>query len=350
MNRINNLRKKMAEKSISAMLITNIADIYYLSRFTGSTAYMIITANESRFFTDGRYTVQSTAEVRPDIERVIVPRYSVLFREECPKYKKIMLQPNCDLGMATMIKDAGTEISVDEDNILLSMRTIKDDLEIDAVKNQYRLAAEAFKNALPSFQSGVSEISWAATLEYNMKILGARGASFETIVASGVRSCLPHGAASAKRVEKGEPVILDFGSIDKYASDYTRMIYSGKDKDVLNIIQILKDAVKFSIDAVKTGVKCADIDAIARDYITKKGFGEYFNHSLGHGVGLDVHEQPVLNPQSENVVEDGMIFTIEPGIYFPGKFGARLEDTVLVKNGKAEVISVYLDKYVYNFD
>lgn len=350
MSRIDILRKKMAEKNVSAMLITNIPDIYYLSRFTGSTAYMIITGDEARFFTDGRYSVQSAAEVCSDIERIIVPRYSVLFENECPKYKKIMLQPNCDLATADMIKDSGTEIVIDKDNLLLSMRTFKDDAEIVAVKNQYRLAAEAFKKALSSFKSGVSEMSWAAGLEYNMKMLGARGASFETIVASGVRSCLPHGAASAKIVGKGEPVILDFGSIDKYASDYTRMIYSGKDRDVLNIIQILKDAVQFSIDGVKTGVKCADIDAIARDYITEKGFGEYFNHSLGHGVGLDVHEQPVLNPQSKNIVEDGMIFTIEPGIYLPGRFGARLEDTVLVKNGKAEVISLYLDKYVYNFD
>lgn len=350
MNRINCLRKKMAEKNVAAIFISNIPDIYYLSGFTGSTAYMIITNNEARFFTDGRYTVQSGAEVYADIECIIVPRYSVLFKEECPKYKHLMLQSNCDLATAGMIKDAGTQISVDEGNTLSSMRLVKDEAEIIAVKNQYLIAAEAFKKSLPSFKSGVSEISWAACLEYNMKILGARGASFETIVASGVRSCLPHGAASSKIVEKGEPVIIDFGSIDKYASDYTRMIYSGNDKNILHIIQILKDAVEYSIDGVREGVKCSDIDKIARDYITEKDFGEYFNHSLGHGVGLDVHELPVINSQSEHIVEEGMIFTIEPGIYLPGKFGARLEDTVLVKNGKAEVISFNLDKYVYNFD
>lgn len=350
MSRIKKFREKLSFKGIGAILVTDMKDIRYLSGFTGSTAFMIITPGEARFFTDGRYIAQAEEEVSPEIERVILSRYSVLFAEECPKYKKITLQSAASLETEALVKDAGVEISVERENILLKMRAIKEHDEIEAVKEEYRLAASAFKKSLPSFRAGIPEKHWAAVLEYNMKLAGADGPGFDTIVASGFRSCLPHGAASMKIVDKKDPVILDFGSIENYNSDYTRMFYTGNDREVLNIINILENAVKFAIDGVKRGTKCSDIDKIARDYIDSKGFGEYFTHSLGHGVGLNVHELPVLNSSSRDVCEEGMIFTVEPGIYIPGKYGARLEDTVLVKDGGGEVISGYLDKYVYGFD
>lgn len=350
MSRIKILQKQLSEKNIGAMLVTNLADIRYLSGFTGSTAYMIITPLEAKFFTDGRYLVQSENEVSKEAERFILERYSHLFKTECPKYKKITLQGDCSVEIEDILREEGLETLVDRDNILLTDRMIKDDSEIEAIKKQYALAAEAFKKSIDSFKHGIPEKNWAATLEYNMKLLGAREASFETIVASGYRSAMPHGTASMKIVEKTDPVIVDFGSIDAYASDYTRMLYSGNDAEFLNIIEILRSAVKFAIDGVKVGEYCRNIDKIARDYITSKGFGKYFNHSLGHGVGLNVHELPTLNGASDNIIEDGMIFTIEPGIYIPEKFGARLEDSVLVKNGKAEVLSFHLDKYVYSFE
>lgn len=348
MSRIKILQNQLSAKNIGAMLVTNLADIRYLSGFSGSAGYMIITPLSAKFFTDGRYEVQSGKEVSKEAETIILERYSHLFNAECPKYKKIMLQGGCTVELEDILRENGVETSVDKADILLTARMVKDDDEIEAIKKQYALAADAFKKSLPSFKHGVMEKKWAATLEYNMKLQGAREASFETIVASGYRSAMPHGAASMKIVEKADPVIVDFGSIDAYASDYTRMIYSGNDKEVLNIIEILKSAIKFAIDGVKVGEYCSNIDKIARDYITSKGFGKHFNHSLGHGVGLNVHELPTLNSASENVIEDRMIFTIEPGIYIPEKFGARLEDTVLVKNGRAEILSFHLDKYVYS--
>ena len=267
---------------------------------------------------------------------------------EYAKYKKILLQPSCSINISSKIAAGGVEIYLDENDIMQKLRMIKDDKEIKLIKEQYKLAGKAFLKALKSFQYNNSEKSWAAALEYHMKMLGAKGESFETIVASGVRGAMPHGVASDKIVMENEPVIIDFGSRNTYTSDYTRMVYSGSDSEILNVIDIVRVAVEKSIEGISEGIICSNVDKIARDYITEKGYGEYFNHSLGHGVGIDVHELPVLRAKSDTVIEDGMVFTIEPGIYLPGKFGVRLEQTVYINNNKAEIISDTLDKYVYN--
>ncbi len=159
---------------------------------------------------------------------------------------------------------------------------------------------------------------------------------------------MPHGTASAKKVNENEPVIIDFGSRDIYTSDYTRMIYAGNDEEVLKVIDIVRSALEKAVDSIEEGIMCSDIDNTARSYIEEQGYGSYFKHSLGHGVGIDVHELPVLKPKSDFLIEDNMIFTVEPGIYLPEKFGVRLEQTVLINNGKPEIISSILDRYVYN--
>jgi len=158
---------------------------------------------------------------------------------------------------------------------------------------------------------------------------------------------MPHGTASEKKVSENEPVIIDFGSRDIYTSDYTRMIYAGSDSEVLKVIDIVRSALEKAVESIEEGIICSDVDNAARAYIEEQGYGAYFNHSLGHGVGIDVHELPVLKPKSDILLEDNMIFTVEPGIYLPEKFGVRLEQTVLINNGKPEIISSALDKYVY---
>ncbi len=344
---INKFRAALKARGIPAAFITDPADIRYLSGFTGSTAYILITGENAVFFTDGRYTVQAAEEVCGDMERVIVSRYADVFAEQGEKYSKILLQSGCPLGIASIIRSAGAQIEADVEETLKTMRMVKDAGEIELIKAQYALAAKAFLKSLESFKTGLSERDWAAALEYNIKTGGADGVSFETIVASGVRGAMPHGTASSKRIGPDEPVIIDFGSRQGYTSDYTRMVYGGSDGEVLRVINIVREAVLKSIDAVRPGVVCRDIDGIARDHISSRGFGEYFNHSLGHGVGLDVHELPVLNSSGGVRLEEGMIFTVEPGIYLPGRFGVRLEDTVLVTADGAEVISRGLDNYVY---
>lgn len=345
--KIDKIRKILLEKNADAILITEINDIRYLSGFTGSTAYMIITNEKAFFYTDGRYTIQAATEVKEGILCIVVKSYREMLEKEMAKYNNVLLQSSCSLLLAEIVKKSGSNIIVDNGDVMKVMRSVKDKEEIDLIKAQYLLAAKAFKDSLSSFKVGLKERDWAASLEYNLKINNADGVSFDTIVASGVRSALPHGVASSKIIEVDEPVLVDFGSKQGYTSDYTRMVYGGNNQEVKQIIGIVREALLKAIAAVDVGVPCKDIDLIARQHISSFGYGKYFNHSLGHGVGLDVHELPLINVESETLLEEGMIFTIEPGIYLPNSFGVRLEDTVLVTSNGAEVISSPLDDYVY---
>ncbi len=347
-NRIEKIKEIIIKKNVDAMFITDIVDIRYLSGFTGSTAYMIITAEKAFFYTDGRYTLQAAKEVSPNILTIVVKSYKDMFLKELPKYNKVILQSSCTLSIAKLVKDTVVDILVDEENILQVMRMIKDNNEIDLIKTQYAIAAKSFKESLEHFKIGSSEIEWAASLEYNLKRNGADCVSFETIVASGERGALPHGVASNKIINKDEPVIVDFGSKQGYNSDYTRMVYGGTNTNIKYVIGIVREALLKSIAAVEVGITAKELDFIAREHISSFGYGKYFNHSLGHGVGLNVHELPVINPESDIILEEGMIFTIEPGIYLPNAFGVRLEDTVLVTSTGAEVISMYLESYIYS--
>ncbi len=348
--RIAAVQKELRSLDIPAVLITNLSDVRYLSGFTGSTAYMLIDLEKAVFFTDGRYSIQAAEEVSENIVVEIVKDYSSIYTERCSIFKKILLQPSCSINISSKIASQGVEIYLDEKDFMQKLRMIKDKSEISLIKEQYNLAGKAFLRALKSFKYGTSEKSWAAALEYHMKMLGAKGESFETIVASGVRGAMPHGTASEKKVVENEPVIIDFGSRTVYTSDYTRMIYAGNDKEVLKVIDIVRSALEKAVESIEEGILCSDIDNAARSYIEEQGYGAYFNHSLGHGVGIDVHELPVLKPKSDILIEDNMIFTIEPGIYLPEKFGVRLEQTVFINNGKPEIISSALDKYVYNLE
>lgn len=346
--RIAAVQKELRSLDIPAVLITNLSDVRYLSGFTGTTAYMLIDLEKAVFFTDGRYSIQAAEEVSENIVVEIVKDYSSIYTERCSVFKKILLQPSCSINISSKIASHGVEIYLDEKDFMQKLRMVKDSSEISLIKEQYNLAGKAFLRALKSFKYDTSEKSWAAALEYHMKMLGAKGESFETIVASGVRGAMPHGTASAKKINENEPVIIDFGSRDIYTSDYTRMIYAGNDEEVLKVIDIVRVSLEKAVESIAEGIMCSDVDKAARSYIEEQGYGNYFNHSLGHGVGIDVHELPVLKPKSDFLIEDNMIFTIEPGIYLPEKFGVRLEQTVLINNGKAEIISSALDKYVYS--
>ena len=346
--RIAAVQKELRSLDIPAVLITNLSDVRYLSGFTGTTAYMLIDLEKAVFFTDGRYSIQAAEEVSENIVVEIVKDYSSIYTERCSVFKKILLQPSCSINISSKIASHGVEIYLDEKDFMQKLRMVKDSSEISLIKEQYNLAGKAFLRALKSFKYDTSEKSWAAALEYHMKMLGAKGESFETIVASGVRGAMPHGTASAKKINENEPVIIDFGSRDIYTSDYTRMIYAGNDEEVLKAIDIVRVSLEKAVESIAEGIMCSDVDKAARSYIEEQGYGNYFNHSLGHGVGIDVHELPVLKPKSDFLIEDNMIFTIEPGIYLPEKFGVRLEQTVLINNGKAEIISSALDKYVYS--
>ena len=337
--RIAAVQRELRSLDIPAVLITNLSDVRYLSGFTGSTAYMLIDLEKAVFFTDGRYSIQAAEEVSEHIIVEIVKDYSSIYTERCAAFKKILLQPSCSINISSKIAAKGVEIYLDEKDFMQKLRMIKDSSEISLIKEQYNLAGKAFLRALKSFKYGTSEKSWAAALEYHMKMLGAKGESFETIVASGVRGAMPHGTASEKKVSENEPVIIDFGSRDTYTSDYTRMIYAGSDSEVFKVIDIVRSALEKAVESIEEGIICSDVDNAARAYIEEQGYGAYFNHSLGHGVGLECHELPFLSNSNLNNLKEKMVLAIEPGIYVASKYGIRIEDTVLINKLSCEILT-----------
>lgn len=349
MEKLNKLFNQLKNQGMLPYFVTNLSHIYYLSNFIGSTAYILIDENGFEFITDGRYKVQIENEIDKVFNRVIVDNYNRYFEKISEKYKKLYVDFKTPLNIYEKLKK-NSEVIVDLNDIIGQLRLIKSENEIAIIKNAYGIAAGAITDALGMFEFGETENVWAAKLEYSMKVRGARRPSFETIIASGHRGALPHGVASYKKVDLNEPVIVDYGAFINYCSDITRMIYNGNDRDVLEIINIVNSAKMLAIEYVKEGKKACEIDAVARGYIEKKGYGQFFNHGLGHGVGIDVHEKPSLNPTDETVLKAGMVITIEPGLYFENNFGVRIEDTVLVTENGCEILSSMLERHFYKIN
>ena len=345
-DRISILRQKMKEGGITNLLVSSLSDIYYLTGFTGSAAYLLVTPENPVFITDGRYTEQAGQQVVKGCEIEIVKDYKLAVKDFSSKAGNLHVTQSCTLTDYMIAKD-NAEVQVDGANLIALMRRVKDAGELEKIRKMFRCAADAFSASLDSFKTGVSEVTWAAELEKNMKMNGAKSASFQTIVGSGARGALPHGIASEKIVEKGDAVVVDFGAKNEYCSDVTRLVMTADDAEVAAVAEIVRTALCKAKDAVRAGVKCTDIDSIARDYIKEKGYGDYFNHGLGHSLGVDVHENPRFNQTDETVLEENMVLTIEPGIYLPGRFGVRLEDTVAVKSDGCENLTAVFDEYVY---
>lgn len=349
MKRINNLRNRMQAAGIQALLLTSMTDIYYISGFTGSTAYILLTPKKNIFITDGRYESQVKDEIGKEFELRIAARgYYEELLDAAAGLNNIWIGSETPVGIFRLFDNEGIHVFVTEQTPIQKMRTVKDDNEIELIRKSFVVAGEALLQSLENFEYGQSESGWAALLEYNMKKRGAKEPSFETIVASGHRGALPHGMASDKIIGKGDPVVIDFGAKCEYCSDITRMVYDGDDAEVLKVISIVREAQLKSVEKIKAGVTCREIDSVARDHITKAGYGEYFNHSLGHSLGIDVHERPVFSFRDDTVLEKNMVLTVEPGIYLPGKFGVRLEDTIVVDENGCVNLTAVLDKYHYS--
>ncbi|MGG1658103.1 M24 family metallopeptidase [Brevibacillus sp. NRS-1366] len=218
------------------------------------------------------------------------------------------------------------------DNAVDQLRVIKDQQEIDAIQRAVRIVEESFEATLPSIREGVAELEIAAELEYEMRKRGSEGTPFGTIVASGYRGALPHGRASDKLIKSGELIVLDFGAYYQgYVADITRTVAIGElASELAKIYEIVRQAQQAAVDAVRPGVTAHEIDETARSIIRDRGYGDYFTHRLGHGIGLSGHEEPYMRQQNRLLLEPGMAFTIEPGIYLPDKGGVRIEDNVIV--------------------
>jgi len=217
-------------------------------------------------------------------------------------------------------------------DVFEKVRMVKDIEEIKIIKKSLQIALDTFEYIKPQVVAGVTELDIANEIEYKMKKLGASGPSFDTIVASGKRSSLPHGVATKKVIENGDAVVIDMGAIyNGYCSDITRTIFvGGMSKEQERVYDLVKKAQKFAIDAIEAGVSCKEVNEVAVNEFKKNGMEKYFVHSLGHGVGLDVHERPFVAGRSLDVFEPGMVVTVEPGLYLPNQFGVRIEDMVMV--------------------
>ena len=225
---------------------------------------------------------------------------------------------------------------------------VKDETEVKKLKKAIQIAEKAFLDMLDFIKEGKTEKEIAAYLEYRMKVYGAERAGFETILASGPRSALPHGIASDKVIEDGDIIVVDFGCVyEGYHSDLTRMVAIGEPgHEVRKVHDIVFNAQIKAIKEAKPGMTGKEIDAIARTYIESKGYKKEFGHGLGHGVGLEIHESPRISPMGKEEIVKGVVFTIEPGIYLEGQFGIRIEDDVIMRKDGVEVLST-LDRKIY---
>ncbi len=333
--RIKKLRSRLRHSEASAMLVTDMLNVRYLSGFTGTEAALLITRRSRYVFADFRYISQA--------------------EDECPGFTLVEVQKRFH-DIAGFIKRKGiAAVAFEEEGItygsyqslkkllkgvklvpvgawVLEQRAVKDESEVRHIRRSANIAARAFREVCGHARPGMKEKDFALLLETRMQELGSGYPPFSTIVASGRRGAYPHGVASEKKMRKGELVTVDFGAVYKgYQSDQTITFCLGTpQKKQEEIYGIVREAQARAIKSIRPGGSCQETDEVARSHIRNAGYGDYFGHGLGHGVGLATHERPVLNPRSKGVLESGMVVTAEPGIYIPGWGGVRIEDMVLV--------------------
>ena len=335
-NRVAFLRALLSEQRLDALLVTRPANLRYFSGFTGTDGALLVTAQETIFLTDSRYTMQASEEVTADQRReyAVQAEGIVAALGDC-RAGKIGYEAE-DLTCAALERlrlRSGQRMEwFGLDRPMLALRGIKDNNEIVALERAAHLAAAAFEEIVPLLRPGLAEREIALALEFAMRRLGGDEKSFDLIVASGERGALPHGAASDRLLRAGEFVTIDFGlRLHGYCSDETVTLALGEiDAESERIYTAVYKAQQHALAAIRPGVPLKEIDAVARNAIAEAGYGPFFGHGLGHGVGLEVHEYPTLSPRSVDTAQVGMVFTVEPGIYLPGKGGVRLEDMVVV--------------------
>lgn len=335
-DRLGVFKAKARALSLDACLVFSDVNRNYLSGFTGSSGALLLLGERVEFVTDSRYTLQAKRQVRGAQVRL---------------QTKALLAELADRLQAAKARRIGFEAAhvtaaqldwlrrrlpgrdwVPTQGLVEAQRLVKDAAEKAAMRQAARIADQAFAQVLPRVRPGVREDHLAAHLEHAMRLLGAEGPSFETIVASGWRGALPHGVASPKKVRSGELIVFDFGCRwQGYCSDISRTVSVGRPSALQRkVYGVVRKAQAAGLKAVRAGRPAGAVDQAARAVIEKAGYGGRFGHGTGHGVGREVHEDPRVGPKSKEVLRPGMAVTVEPGIYLPGKLGVRIEDLVLV--------------------
>ena len=347
--RLRKLRSSITEKGLDVLLISQPENLLYLSGFTGSSGWLLISEKNAILATDFRY-VEQAKEESPDFEIIQIKQG---LRDWLPGlvsdsgWHKLGFEANFisyevyhKLSEAIKTKQVNLEL-VPTTGIVEQLRSIKEPEELGFIRKAVELADAAFEQVKVIIRPGMTEKETAWEIEKFLRQAGSEGIPFEIIVASGPNSALPHARPTEKILCSGEPVLIDMGArINGYCSDFSCTLFLGKaDKTFREIYNIVLKAQATAIEEIESGMDASQADRLARSVIEQAGYGDAFGHGLGHGVGLAVHELPTLGPGSSDSLADGMVFTIEPGIYLVGKCGVRIEDMVVLENGKARVLS-----------
>jgi Xaa-Pro aminopeptidase len=343
--RLAKLRSQFDALHIDAFLVTFLPHLRYLTGFTGSNGIGFVTRETATIVTDGRYTDQVRQEVRGwkafithtslfdaiRAHRVFRPGMRVGFDGNTLVYNQIMLIRK-RFPRVKFLPKADT---------IERIASVKDESEIGSIRKAVEITDRVFEEVVNLIKPGMSELDVGAEISYRQRKHGAEADAFETIVASGLRGSLPHGRASSKNIKRGELVTLDFGCVfEGYHSDMTRTIAVGRpSSEARRMYETVFNAQLQAIESARAGIHTRELDAIARSYIKRNGYEKYFRHSLGHGIGLQIHEAPRISVMSTAILERGNVITIEPGIYNPSIGGVRIEDDVVIRNGHCEVLN-----------
>jgi Xaa-Pro aminopeptidase len=345
LERLRKLRENMARHSIDGLLLVKPENRRYISGFTGTAGYLLVTEKDAVLITDFRYTEQAK-EQSPHFQ--VVKHGSSAPDEIRSQLKTLGIsrlgfeQDYLTYGLYASYREKFEPVElVPVEGIVEKLRAVKDPQEIESIRKAAEIADAAFSHILGFLKPGITEREVAIELEFYMRKLGAKSSSFDIIVASGVRSSLPHGVASDKKLEKGDFVKMDFGALYQgYCSDITRTVVLGEpNRKQREIYEIVLESQLHALAHMKPGMTGKEADALARDIIKEKGYGDNFGHSLGHGLGLYIHEEPRLSFLSGDILQPGMVVTVEPGIYLEGFGGVRIEDDVVITDSGIEILT-----------
>ena len=351
---INKLKEFLKEKNAAALIMSE-ENICYFTSFHSSNGYLVVTGEKAYFFTDSRYIEAAQNKITSCDEVLLLKSMKeelVPFIASLNKSELFVEAERITLSRYTELKSLFSGVTVNGngelDKKISEIRTVKKDEQVNTIIKAQRIAEKAFDYILTFIKEGVTEKEVALTLEYFMLKNGADALSFDTIAVSGKNSSMPHGVPTDKKIEKVDFITMDYGAVcDFYHSDMTRTVAVGEvSSKQIEVYETVLKAQEEAFRVMKAGVPCKDVDKAARDTIVNAGYGEYFGHGLGHGVGVEIHELPSLNPSSGAILEVGNIVTNEPGIYLPGEFGVRIEDMALITEDGYENLTLSEKKLI----
>jgi len=341
-NRVNTLKGAFKKEKLDGYIVANETNILYFTGFLRAVRLLVPKEGENILYVY-RLNCEEARQTAKNCRVELVKRGESATQKVADQVKSLKLKQlgfdaidaSAYMKLAKALKGAKLKA---QGKLVWELRRVKDETELKYMRKAAELTSEGMKTALETIKPGLREYEVAAEVEYAMRRRGSGGVAFDTIVASGLRSAFPHGGCTDRTIRRGDLVVVDIGAKHQhYRADLTRTVTVGKPSSrQVKIHKVVREAQNRAFQSVKAGVKACDVDAVARRLIEKEGYGEYFVHSLGHGVGLDIHEPPALNPETKDKLKAGNVVTVEPGIYITDFGGVRIEDTVLVGKGGAE--------------